>query len=138
MGEWIMNKIIIASHGELALGMKNTVEFFGGSGVEYVEQTLTDTGFENRVIEILTKYKDDNCVVFTDLYGGSVNQCFFKNLNDFNFHLVTGMNLAVILECVLASVEIDEEFIRNAIEMSKSQFCYMNDLVNMASDDDDD
>ena len=48
------------------------------------------------------------------------------------------MNLAVILECVLASVEIDEEFIRNAIEMSKSQFCYMNDLVNMASDDDDD
>ena len=98
----------------------------------------TDTGFENRVIEILTKYKDDNCVVFTDLYGGSVNQCFFKNLNDFNFHLVTGMNLAVILECVLASVEIDEEFIRNAIEMSKSQFCYMNDLVNIASDDDDD
>ena len=49
-----MNKIIIASHGELALGMKNTVEFFGGSGVEYVEQTLTDTGFENRVIEITT------------------------------------------------------------------------------------
>ena len=38
-----MNKIIIASHGELALGMKNTVEFFGGSEVEYVEQTLTDT-----------------------------------------------------------------------------------------------
>ena len=129
-----MNKIIIASHGELALGMKNTVEFFGGSEVEYVEQTLTDTGFEDKVIEILTKYKDDNCVVFTDLYGGSVNQCFFKNLKDFNFHLVTGMNLAVIL----ASVEIDGEFIRNAIKMSKNQFCYMNDLVNIASDDDDD
>ena len=117
-----MNKIIIASHGELALGMKNTVEFFGGSGVEYVEQTLTDTGFENRVIEILTKNKDDNCVVFTDLYGGSVNQCFFKNLNDFNFHLVTGMNLAVILECVLASVEISLSLIGTLLKCQKVNF----------------
>ena len=133
-----MNKIIIASHGKLAQGMKNTIEFFGGSGIECIEQTMTDTGFEVKVKEILSKYKDDNCIVFTDLYGGSVNQCFFKNLKDYKFHLITGMNLAVILECVLASVEINDEFIKDAIEMSKNQFCYMNDLLNIANDDDDD
>ena len=75
-----MNRIIIASHGKLAEGMKNTVEFFGGNNVDYLEQTMTDTGFEKKVIELFHKYKDDNVIVFTDLYGGSVNQCFFWNV----------------------------------------------------------
>ena len=132
-----MNRIIIASHGKLAEGMKNTVEFFGGNNVDYLEQTMTDTGFENKVTDLLTKYIDDNVIVFTDLYGGSVNQCFFKNLLNYKFHLVTGMNLSVIMECVFASDEVNDEFIRSAIEMSKSQFCYMNDVLNMTDDDDD-
>ena len=133
-----MNKIIIASHGELAYGMKKTVEFFGGNNIEYLEQTMSESGFEEKVIDLLSKYKNDNCIVFTDLYGGSVNQCFFKNLQQYHFHLITGMNLPVILECVLANNEIDEIFIKNAIEASKNQFCYMNDFLNVISDDDND
>lgn len=131
-----MNQIIIASHGGLALGMKKTVEFFGGTNIEYIEQTMTDTGFNNKAKEMLEKYKEYNCIVFTDLYGGSVNQCFYRLLNDYSFHLVTGMNLAVIMECVFASQDIDDEFIRNAIQLSKSQFTYMND-INVSDDDDD-
>ena len=131
-----MNQIIIASHGGLALGMKKTVEFFGGTNIEYIEQTMTDTGFNNNAKEMLEKYKEYNCIVFTDLYGGSVNQCFYRLLNDYSFLLVTGMNLAVIMECVFASQDIDDEFIRNAIQLSKSQFTYMND-INLSDDDDD-
>ena len=131
-----MNQIIIASHGGLALGMKKTVEFFGVTNIEYIEQTMTDTGFNNNAKEMLEKYKEYNCIVFTDLYGGSVNQCFYRLLNDYSFHLVTGMNLAVIMECVFASQDIDDEFIRNAIQLSKSQFTYMND-INLSDDDDD-
>ena len=131
-----MNQIIIASHGGLALGMKKTVEFFGGTNIEYIEQTMTDTGFNNNAKEMLEKYKEYNCIVFTDLSGGSVNQCFYRLLNDYSFHLVTGMNLAVIMECVFASQDIDDEFIRNAIQLSKSQFTYMND-INLSDDDDD-
>ena len=123
---------------KLAEAYENTVEFFGGNNVDYLEQTMTDTGFEKKVIELFHKYKDDNVIVFTDLlHGGSVNQCFFKNLLNYKFHLVTGMNLSVILECVFANDEIDDEFIRNAIETSKCQFCYMNDVLNMTDNDDD-
>lgn len=131
-----MNQIIIASHGGLALGMKKTVEFFGGSNIEYLEQTMTDTGFNEKAREILEKHKHKNCIVFTDLYGGSVNQIFYRLLNDYDFHLVTGMNLSVIMECVFASVDIDDEFIRNAIQLSKTQFTYMND-VDLSNEDDD-
>ena len=40
------------------------------------------------------------------------------------------------MECVFASQDIDDEFIRNAIQLSKSQFTYMND-INLSDDDDD-
>lgn len=133
-----MNQIILASHGKLASGMRETVRFFGKDNIEILEQTLTDSGFQEKVTEMLEKYKDKNCIVFTDLYGGSVNQIFFRKLADVNFHLVTGMNLAVILECAYAQSEIDGDFIRKAIEAAKQQFCYMNDcLENMQIDEED-
>lgn len=125
-----MNQIIVASHSKLASGMADTITYFGGGAVEILEQTLTETGFETKVLEMLEKHKDKNCIVFTDLYGGSVNQVFFKNLTRFHFHLVTGMNLAVILECVFTHEEIDEQFIRKAIAASREQICYMNDIFS--------
>ena len=132
-----MNQIIIASHGKLAEGMKKTVEFFGGSNIEVLEQTLENSNFEKKVINLLEENKGKNCLVFTDLLGGSVNQIFTRNLKSYPFHLITGMNLAVILECIFAQEDIDENFIRNAIENSKAQFCYMNDVIkNMKQDDD--
>lgn len=76
-------------------------------------------------------------VVFTDILGGSVNQIFFKYLRQQPFHLVTGMNLAVILECIFAVEPITDEFLRNAISLSREQLCYMNDILNTAQEDDD-
>lgn len=132
-----MNQIIIASHSELAKGMKKTIEFFAGdNNIEVLEQTLTDTGFESKVISILEKYKDKNCIVFTDLYGGSVNQIFYRLLTDYKFHLVTGMNLSVILECVFMQDDIDADYLKKAIEQAKSQFTYMNDIK--INDDEED
>ena len=133
-----MNQIILASHSRLASGMRETVRFFGKDNIEVLEQTMTDSGFQEKVSEMLEKHKDKNCVVFTDLYGGSVNQIFFRELADGDFHLVTGMNLAVILECAFAEKDIDGDFIRKAIEAAKQQFCYMNDcLMNMQNEEDD-
>ena len=133
-----MNQIILASHSKLASGMMETVCFFGGDNVEVLEQTMTDTGFEEKVSQILEKHRNKNCIVFTDLYGGSVNQIFFRKLANTHFHLITGMNLAVILECIFTKEDIDEDFIRKAIKTSKEQFCYMNDYLKMSMDEDED
>ncbi len=133
-----MNQIILASHSKLASGMAETVRFFGGGEVIVLEQTMTDSGFAQQVSDVLEQHKDQNIIVFTDLYGGSVNQCFFRHLKDYSFHLVTGMNLAVILECLFTQTEIDDAFIRNAVAASKQQFVYMNDVLREAMDDDDD
>ena len=132
-----MNQIILASHGKLAAGMKETVEFFGGSSIEILEQTMTDSGFESRARALLEQYQDRNCVVFTDLMGGSVNQIFFFFLRDLSFHLITGMNLAVVLECVFTQEEITSDFLRKAVESSKQQFGYMNDRFAVMADDEE-
>ena len=71
-----MNQIILASHSKLAAGMNETIKFFTGNQVEVLEQSMQDNNFENQVSEMLKKHEDKNCVVFTDLYGGSVNQIF--------------------------------------------------------------
>lgn len=133
-----MNQIILASHSKLAFGMAEAIQFFSGKQVEVLEQTMQDSNFEEQASAILNKYKDRNCIIFTDLYGGSVNQIFSRKLKEHSFHLVTGMNLAVILECVFAQDEINDEFIRQAVRSAKEQFCYMNDVLQSLNDEDDD
>ncbi len=132
-----MNQIILASHSKLAAGMNETIKFFTGNQVEVLEQTMQDNNFENQVSEMLKKHEDKNCVVFTDLYGGSVNQIFSRKLKEHSFHLVTGMNLPVILECMFAQEDIDETFIRQAVNSAKEQFCYMNDVLQALTEDDE-
>ena len=132
-----MNRIILASHSKLASGMAETIRFFGGGEVEVLEQELRDTGFDARAEAILSRYANENCIVFTDLYGGSVNQCFFRLLAKYHFHLITGMNLAVILECMFSAQKIDEAFIHQAMEGAHQQFAYMNDVLKQALCDED-
>ena len=133
-----MNQIILASHSKLAFGMSETIKFFTGNQVEILEQTMQDSNFEEQVSEILKKHEGKNCIVFTDLYGGSVNQIFSRKLKAHSFHLVTGMNLPVILECMFAQEDIDDAFIRQAINSAKEQFCYMNDVLQALAEDDED
>lgn len=132
-----MNQIILASHGKLATGMKATLEFFGAQNIIILEQTVQETGFEAKAEAILQQYAKQNCIVFTDLYGGSVNQIFFKNLQHYAFHLITGMNLAMILECAFTEADLTGPQLKEIIENACRQTCYMNDLLTCGKEDDD-
>ena len=133
-----MKQLILASHSVLAEAMKETAEFFGAENIVTIQQTAEDTGFEQRAEELLEKYKGCNPVVITDFYGGSVNQTFARKLLNHSFHLISGMNLSLVLEIAFEE-DVDEQFIRQAVELSKTQVSYMNDLLSaMANDSDDD
>ena len=132
-----MNQIIIAAHGRLASGMKETLEFFGARNIVILEQTVQESGFEAKVEKILQQYAGQNCIVFTDLYGGSVNQIFFKNLRNYSFHLITGMNLAMILECAFTETDLDGLHLKEIIANACRQTYYMNDLLLHCGEEDD-
>ena len=129
-----MRKIIIATHHELAKGLKNTFYYIAPNTVEIVEISayLDNIPVENQVKEVLEKFdKDEQILVFTDILGGSVNQAFVKYLSEYNIRLISGVNLPILLTIGLQfdSSELSENNIRQAIEESRKQLVYVNDIL---------
>lgn len=136
-----MRKIIIATHQELARGLKNTFDYIAPNTVEIVEISayLDNIPVENQVKAALENFdKAEQILVFTDILGGSVNQEFIKYLSEYNIRLISGVNLPILLTIGLQldSSELSEEDIRQAIEESRRQIVYVNDLLLENSIDD--
>ena len=77
---------------------------------------------------------DDEVVVCTDLFGGSVNNEFTKIVQTRpNTHLVTNMNLPLLIQLLFVpeSTPIDEA-IRQIVEADDTKVKYVNDLLGQA------
>ena len=94
-------KILIASHGTLAKGMKCSLELIMGKQEEvktFCAYLDGETSIEARVKEFMENIKEgEEWVIVTDLLGGSVNNEFMKYIHRPDVHLLTGMNLALLL-----------------------------------------
>lgn len=124
------NYFIIASHSTFAEGIYNCLKFFKGDieNVYYINAYVESTNFEEIFEETICKLKDKNVIVLTDLPGGSVNQICNKQLQKYDFHLVSGVNFPLALELIFQENKIDSNEIKRIIDESKNQIIYMNDL----------
>lgn len=71
-----MKKIIIATHGELALGIKNALELIAGSMAKEISTySLTPgksaTDFVAEIEKEMIDYPDQQFIVMGDMYGAS-------------------------------------------------------------------
>lgn len=119
-----MNKYLIATHGELAKGIRSTVELFVGSErpITYISAyTAEEPDLEEQLHTFFSEVKDnETVVVFTDLYGGSVNQkVAVMASTKKNVFVIAGFNLPVILETVLKEDTIDQKFLDKVIENAR-------------------
>lgn len=126
-------QIVIATHASLADGFKDALGFFTGS-LENVHTVCAFTEKKNPQSELEKLFEsfatDDLVIVFSDLEGGSVNKMLVKMLKVKKFHLITGLNLGMLLELALCDAsEIDEGKIREVIKMANSQSYYVNDRI---------
>lgn len=105
-----MKGIILASHGHLAEGMLDTLQMFCGDIPQIETICLLP---EEDVLEYTEKLKTaakhidtgDGVVIFCDLLFGSPCNCsarLLKEEKDWKLHVITGMNLAMVLEFVNA------------------------------------
>ena len=72
-----MRKILIASHSELAEGMKQTLKFFAGNQIDVsaICAYVDEESLQSKLDAFFEKVSDeDEVLIFTDLLGGSVNQ----------------------------------------------------------------
>lgn len=139
----VKRKIIIASHNKLAFGLKETLGYITGDVSQVVEISayLDNTPVADEIAAALADVSaDDEVLVLTDLLGGSVNQAFFPYLNREHFHVITGMNLPVLMSLALQPTDtyLDAATIHQAIAEAREQLAYVNDVVAaMAIDEDD-
>lgn len=128
-----MRKILIASHGELAQGMKQTVLFFAGEQVDVsaISAYVDEETLQSKLDSFFTQVKeDDEVLIFTDLLGGSVNQVMLPYVKGNHVHVIAGVFLGIILELIFKEeLYLSDETIQTALLHSKESIVYMNTYV---------
>lgn len=136
-----MRHIIIATHYNFAEGLESTVKFLTSINdikviCAYVDENIEIEKEIEKIFSNINKL-DDEVLIFTDILGGSVNQKFIPYIRE-NVHLITGINLPVVMSLVLKGDElITKEEIEDAIEEARQQIIYVNNFNNEKSDDDE-
>ncbi|MBQ1340911.1 MAG: PTS sugar transporter subunit IIA [Erysipelotrichaceae bacterium] len=117
-----MLKLFISSHGHFASGIKSSVEILMGPNDRI---TVFDAYInQDSVNEHLDAFfrnvgPQDEVIMLSDLYGGSVNSVMYTYLTRPNTRLVAGVNLALVLELAVKE-EISDEDLAALVEQSRT------------------
>lgn len=134
-----MNQFILASHDKLAEGFYRSIQFFNSSvnNVHFINAYSDDgKNFKDSFLSQVNDLKEDNLIVFTDLPGGSVNRIVCEHMEEFEYKVVSGINLPLLLELALKPSDVTEQDIREALDESRNQMVYMNDMFKFLKEDD--
>ena len=78
--------------------------------------------------------KQDEVIILTDLPCGSVNQMLMSYLKRPQTHLVSGVNLCLVLALMLDQTDTDTAvLIRQAVIESRQQILYINEKIEQLS-----
>ena len=135
-----MLKLFISSHGHFASGMKSSVEILMGPNPRitvfdaYVTQESVQENLD-RFYE--TVEENDQVILLSDLYGGSVNQVMYTYLERPNTRLVAGVNLALVLELAVKE-EISDKELEQLVEQSRTMLRIVELDKSDAKEEDED
>lgn len=141
-GDMKMRHILIATHGLLASGARSTMEFLIGN-VDNVDYITAYVDGQKPINEQIEEYfakipQEDEVVIFTDIKGGSVNQKMIPYCVRENTFLVSGFNLAVLIEVTMTPEKLTNEFLKAKIEEAREQLCLVEIEKNNTEENDDD
>jgi len=118
-------RAIIAGHGAFPEGMISAVEQISGYGKVFV--ALSNSGLTGDDIESRLRARAETLgikVFFTDLPAGSATIAVRRIMRDTDgVILVTGANLATLLEFVFRGEETPADAARHAAEKGRSSLC---------------
>lgn len=116
-------KILLVSHGDLAKGMAHSAQMIAG-----VQQNLFFYGMQpgehpSQIFEKIRKeiQEDTACryIILVDVFGGSVCNHAMELLNCKNVHLISGMNLSLVVELMVMADFLEDEELKDKIETAK-------------------
>lgn len=132
-------RILIATHGTLAQGLKSALSIIIGKvdKVDIINAYIDDKNLSQEIEAYFEKCQEE-LIVCTDLFGGSVNQAIIQKLKEKEFTLVTGIQLPLLLELVIAvnNNELDKVKLKSLVENSRRQTMVVNELLFENTEDD--
>ena len=120
-----MNQIVLASHGGLADGARDTLDMIIGdvSNVHTISLARDDKDqIEDRALALIDSFDPSDAVyVLTDMLGSSVNnQMVSLNTKRPEVTVISGMNLPLILEIALSDEPLSEAALAEVIKQSRA------------------
>lgn len=120
-----MNQIVLASHGGLADGARDTLDMIVGdvSNVHTISLARDDKDqIEDRALALIDSFDPSDAVyVLTDMLGSSVNnQMVSLQAKRPEVTVISGMNLPLILEIALSDEPLSEAALAEVIEQSRA------------------
>ena len=113
-----MKKVLVASHGHLASGIRSSIGILTGMAdmVEAVDCYVDDSDFTPRIQAFIDSVgPEDEAIIFTDIYGGSVFQkVVLMEPEKRGIVHVTGMNLGLVIETLTA------DSIKQSVELARA------------------
>lgn len=115
-----MKKILVASHGWLADGIRSSVGILTGNQdlITAVNAYVDESDYTATIQEFIDSVKpDDDAVIFTDIYGGSVFQkVMLLEPEKKGIVHVTGFNLAAVIETLIRTDPITPELMDQIVQ----------------------
>ena len=137
-----MNTIILASHGALSQGRKQTAEMILGPATNiYVLSAYRDEDkpIEQQIQSIVSKLGKENLFILTDILGGSVNNEMIGLLKkEPAIRLITGMNLPLVISIATQVNPIAAADLELIIEESRQSLIDCNRLLKKSNEGGDD
>ena len=138
-----MRRYVIASHAHFAQGIKESVELLAGAREDVVSLSMFVDGRDDIAAEVARiveeTSEEDELVICTDLFGGSVNNEFTKVLQRRpNTYLVTNMNLPLLIQLLFSDPAAPiASTIREIVAADDTRVKFINDLISDGDEEED-
>ena len=127
-----MLRLFLSSHGHLASGMKTSLDILLGrsDSIEVFDAYIDECSVQEKLDAFYeTVGEEDEVLLLSDLYGGSVNQVMATYLSRPHTRLVAGVNLACVLELSIQE-SVSDEMLASIVENSRQ----MMQIVSLDED----
>lgn len=118
-----MLRVFMSSHAHFASGIQSSLEIFMSNVPNLTVYDAYVDGDDSTVAEQLDSFyedvsDEDDVLLLSDIYGGSVNTVMCGYLDRPRTRLVTGINLPFLIE-VMSESELDDQRLDEIIDASR-------------------
>ncbi|RDY29385.1 hypothetical protein CHL78_001420 [Romboutsia weinsteinii] len=120
-----MYNILLTSHSELCIGLLQAAQMILGDTDEVEYVVLDETGIDNFTKKLDEKISllasdDKELLILVDIFGGTpFNQSMIRAQKQENIRVVSGVNLAMVIEAIMNKNKEIDEALNNIISSTK-------------------